>query len=103
MYLGAPQGFSRTADILEKLPEPVDGLAATPMTTIVPSSDTKSLQAGIVYSNSHHSLAPGDNVRVELDIEIFKLMQEGHGELDQQLLDVSVCIYTVNIKMHQHQ
>ena len=93
LYTGAPQGFSRTPDTIEKKPGPVVGLTATSMTTSLPSSDTKSLQAEGAYSHNHHSLAAGDNVRVELEVEIFKMMQDGHGEWDQQLLDVSVCIY----------
>lgn len=35
------------------------------------------------------AFALGDNVRVELDVEIFKMMQEGHGDYDDQLLEVS--------------
>ena len=40
----------------------------------------------VVTSADHHTLSPGDNVRVELDVEIFKMMQEGHGEWDDELL-----------------
>ena len=42
----------------------------------------------------HHTLSPGDNVRVELEVEIFKMMQEGHGNWDDQLLDVSKLLKT---------
>ena len=35
-----------------------------------------------------HALVPGDNVRVELDVEVFKIMQEGHGDWDDDLLTV---------------
>ena len=48
----------------------------------------------------HHALLPGDNIRVELSVEVFKMMQEGHGDYDESLLSVrlislrhlSVCI-----------
>lgn len=39
-------------------------------------------------STGQYVFALGDNVRVELDVEIFKMMQEGHGEYDDQLLEV---------------
>ena len=34
-------------------------------------------------------LASGDNVRVQLDIEVFKAMQEGHGGWNDQMAEVS--------------
>ena len=41
----------------------------------------------------HHGLVPGDNVRVGLDVDIFKVMQEGHGDWDDSLLNVSLIGY----------
>lgn len=51
---------------------------------------TPSLQTQVLSSSQHHAFAAGDNVRVELEVEIFKMMQEGHGEWDDQLLEVSI-------------
>ena len=39
-------------------------------------------------NSEHHTLVPGDNVRVELGVEIFKMMQDGHGDCDDYLLSV---------------
>ena len=45
--------------------------------------------------------ALGDNVRVELDVEIFKMMQEGHGDYDDQLLEVSILVvFTSSVLDH---
>ena len=41
----------------------------------------------------HHGLVPGDNVRVGLDVDVFKIMQEGHGDWDDSLLNVSLIDY----------
>ena len=71
IYLGAPHGSS-TQDIPVTVPH-----------TVLPISET---------SSEHHALVPGDNVRVELDVEVFKIMQEGHGDLDDHLLSVSFLI-----------
>lgn len=59
-------------------PGSVPGL---PTTGAHPESDMNFLT-----SADHHTLSPGDNVRVELDVEVFKMMQEGHGEWDDELL-----------------
>ena len=57
------------------------------VTDTPPASDIKSTQT---TSDEQPTFSPGNNVRVELDVEVFKMMQEGHGDVDQHLLDVSL-------------
>ena len=52
-------------------------------------SESKNPELGLRSSSSHnHTITPGDNVRVELSAEIFKIMQEGHGDWDDYLIAV---------------
>lgn len=50
----------------------------------------------------------GDTVRVLLDIDVFKLMQEGHGGWTDQILEVwkefSICcaVLVWNLHVHNH-
>ena len=36
------------------------------------------------------SVAPGDRVRVQLELEVFKLLQDGHGGWNDQMKEVGV-------------
>lgn len=66
----------------------------------LPVVQTPSVPNSLASTSESHSVpahlsgqcpfALGDNVRVELDVEIFKMMQEGHGDYDDQLLQVSI-------------
>ena len=40
-----------------------------------------------------YEFAAGDSVRVDLDIETAKLMQEGHGGWNEAMTDVNTCMY----------
>jgi len=37
-------------------------------------------------------LASGDNVRIQLDVDVFKAMQDGHGGWNESMADVSVLL-----------
>ena len=37
-------------------------------------------------------LASGDQVKVQLDVEVFKMMQQGHGGWNEQMAKVSLCL-----------
>ena len=41
-------------------------------------------------STTHHQFKVGDKVRVDLDVEILKAMQEGHGGWNPRMADVSI-------------
>ena len=86
MILGAPQGYLRAPDNTMK--QKSETSMPPPSTPMSPHSENESLQVEVTNSSELHSFAPGDNVRVQLEVEIFKMMQEGHGDYDQQLLDV---------------
>ena len=85
VLLGASQGVQKPVENIEQKSTARPPLPNIPM-TVVPDT---SVQAGGMISTDQCPFAPGDNVRVELDVEIFKMMQEGHGEYDQLLVDVS--------------
>ena len=38
-------------------------------------------------------LASGDNVRVQLDVDVFRAMQEGHGGWNESMGEVSFVAY----------
>ena len=42
--------------------------------------------------DSKPDIHSGDLVRVQLDVELFKAMQEGHGGWNDQLVEVCVCV-----------
>ena len=69
-----------------------DSVASTSAVASAPG--TPSLQAQTLPSRGPHTFIAGDNVRVELEVEIFKMMQEGHGDWDDQLLEVCKIIST---------
>lgn len=52
-----------------------------------------------VASPKMHLFSPGDSVRVELDVEIFKVMQEGHGDFDEKLLEVCELVFVYTFTM----
>ena len=88
---GAPYDLSQTP---ETDPEPEPNVASvsppvipTPAADSSPAAELPS-SAPMTPSTKEHAFAPGDNIRVELDVEIFKMMQEGHGGWDDQLLEV---------------
>ena len=58
-----------------------------------PTSESVPVPLPVASPPRLHNYSPGDKVRVELDEEIFKMMQEGHGGWDEQLLEVSTCIH----------
>ena len=41
-------------------------------------------------STTHHQFKVGDKVRVDLDVEILKAMQEGHGGWNPRMADVRI-------------
>ena len=46
-------------------------------------------QATPAPSQGQSLLASGDNVRVQLDVDVFKAMQEGHGGWNDSMTEVS--------------
>ena len=54
------------------------GAAAVPKTQVVAPPQGQSL------------LVSGDNVRVQLDIDVFKAMQDGHGGWNESMAEVSL-------------
>ena len=94
--IGAPLEISQASGLITKVNGEGDSVAAATSTAVVSSaSGTPSLSTQALSSSRHHTFAAGDNVRVELEVEIFKMMQEGHGDWDDQLLEVrhQHCIY----------
>lgn len=91
--VGAPHDFNSTpgSDIEE------DTVVVPESSTDIPNfSDSVrlSVPTRLLTSAGTSVFAPGDNVRVELDVEIFKMMQEGHGDWDDQLLEVRLCTHS---------
>jgi E3 ubiquitin-protein ligase mind-bomb len=74
--LGAPQLFHATQDIPDYTPP-----------TVLLTTDVGGPFCSSEVPFEHHGLVPGDNVRVGLDVDIFKVMQEGHGDWDDSLLN----------------
>ena len=56
------------------------GAAVAPKTQVVASPQGQSL------------LASGDNVRVQLDVDVFRAMQEGHGGWNESMAEVSLIV-----------
>ena len=71
-------------------------LAATNELVLQPVSSTE-LAAGIASVSKDETVSveqqiflPGERIKIELEEDIFKMLQEGHGGWDEELLKVSV-------------
>lgn len=54
----------------------------------------------VVSDNPAYSSSPfvsGDRVRVQLEVEIFKMLQEGHGGWNDQMAEVSESTFGVSV------
>ena len=51
-------------------------------------------------ASGHQYLAAGDTVKVELDVEILKLMQEQHGGWNDTMSTVSACMPCANPRLY---
>ena len=48
-----------------------------------------------VFAATSSNLVPGDRVRVELELEIVRMMQEGHGGWNDQMKEVRITITVI--------
>lgn len=44
-------------------------------------------------------LVSGDNVRVQLDIDVFKAMQDGHGGWNESMAEVSLWCALIEVQI----
>lgn len=56
-----------------------------------PSSNTQETPPSTQEDKNKVVIASGDLVRVQIDLELFKALQEGHGGWNDGMVDVSEC------------
>ena len=55
--------------------------------------------SNLSLNGSNNSFSVGDKVKINVNVEVFKQMQEGHGGWNQKMADVS--IFKLHVKLFQ--
>ena len=66
-----------------------DEVVPQPESSTEPATDTASVSKNETSPVEHQTFLPGERIKIELEEDIFKMLQEGHGGWDEELLKVS--------------